>query len=78
MGLEEPLRPQSPDVGMPPASRRSRRSCSAAGYATALIGKWHLGWKPEFHPTRHGFDEFFGVLSGALDYFTHVAPDARR
>jgi len=31
-----------------------------AGYTTALIGKWHLGWKPEFHPLQRGFQEFFG------------------
>jgi arylsulfatase A len=31
------------------------------GYATACIGKWHLGHLPEFLPTRHGFDYFFGV-----------------
>ncbi len=33
----------------------------AAGYATACIGKWHLGDQPEFLPTRQGFDEFFGI-----------------
>ena len=33
----------------------------AAGYATAIFGKWHLGTRPEFSPTRHGFDEFFGI-----------------
>jgi uncharacterized sulfatase len=32
------------------------------GYATALIGKWHLGTLPQFHPTRHGFDHFYGWL----------------
>jgi len=31
------------------------------GYATACIGKWHLGDQPPFLPTRHGFDEFFGA-----------------
>jgi len=46
------------------------------GYETALIGKWHLGWKPEFGPNRHGYQEFFGILSGAADYFTHRASDA--
>jgi uncharacterized sulfatase len=32
------------------------------GYTTALIGKWHLGDQPEYHPLEHGFDEFFGIL----------------
>ena len=32
-----------------------------AGYATAIFGKWHLGHRPEFLPTRHGFDEYFGL-----------------
>ena len=32
-----------------------------SGYATKIIGKWHLGHKPQFFPTRHGFDEYFGI-----------------
>lgn len=35
-----------------------------AGYRTALIGKWHLGDQPQFHPTRFGFDHFYGFLAG--------------
>ena len=31
------------------------------GYATAIFGKWHLGYQPQFLPTRHGFDEYFGL-----------------
>ncbi|MBI1785170.1 sulfatase-like hydrolase/transferase [Candidatus Sumerlaeota bacterium] len=34
------------------------------GYATGLIGKWHLGYAPQYFPTHHGFDEFVGILSG--------------
>src|SRR3954467_7586858 len=34
------------------------------GYATALFGKWHLGIKPQYHPTKHGFDQFYGFLGG--------------
>jgi arylsulfatase A len=33
------------------------------GYATSLIGKWHLGSRPSFHPNRHGFDYYYGILS---------------
>ncbi len=42
-----------------------------AGYSTAIIGKWHLGFEPKYFPTRRGFDEFQGFLSGNIDYFTH-------
>ena len=45
------------------------------GYATALIGKWHLGFRPPFLPNAHGFDEFFGFLGGAHDYYGHQRPD---
>jgi arylsulfatase A-like enzyme len=34
-----------------------------AGYATGLVGKWHLGMEPAYHPLERGFDEFFGCLS---------------
>jgi arylsulfatase A-like enzyme len=76
VGLEEPLTARSPAVGLPAGQPTIATRLRAAGYETALIGKWHLGWRPEYQPNRHGFDEFFGSLSGALDYFTHIAPDA--
>jgi arylsulfatase A-like enzyme len=78
VGLEEPLTRNSPEVGLPDGHPTIATQLRAAGYDTALIGKWHLGWKAEFNPVRHGFDEFFGVLSGAVDYFTHAAADATR
>ena len=78
VGLEEPLTPVSPpDVGLPPNHPTIASLLKNNGYETALVGKWHLGWKPEFGPNRHGFDEFFGILSGAADYFTHQAGSAR-
>jgi arylsulfatase A-like enzyme len=78
VGLEEPLKASSgDDVGLPPDHPTVASRLRVNGYDTALVGKWHLGWKPEFGPNRHGFDEFFGVLSGAADYFTHRAADAR-
>jgi arylsulfatase A-like enzyme len=75
VGLQEPLTVRSPPVGLPAGHPTVAALMRDAGYETALIGKWHLGWRPEFHPNRHGYDEFFGNLSGALDYFTHVAAD---
>ena len=42
------------------------------GYATAIFGKWHLGYQPEFNPIHHGFDEFRGFVSGNLDYHSHI------
>jgi arylsulfatase A-like enzyme len=44
-----------------------------AGYRTALIGKWHLGYDFAFHPLNYGFDEFRGFVGGNVDYHTHVA-----
>src|SRR6185295_12751052 len=74
VGLEEPLRLASPpDAGLPPEHPTVASLLKTNGYDTSLVGKWHLGWKPEFGPNRHGFDEFFGILSGAADYFTHKA-----
>ncbi len=40
----------------------------AAGYATGIVGKWHLGTSPDFHPQQRGFDEFFGFLGGGHSY----------
>jgi arylsulfatase A-like enzyme len=36
------------------------------------VGKWHLGYKPEFSPNAHGFDYFFGFKSGLIDYYQHT------
>lgn len=44
----------------------------AAGYVTGLVGKWHLGTAPEFHPRERGFDEFFGFLRGGHNFLPDV------
>jgi len=50
------------DVGIPAGEVTLAEALQTAGYATACIGKWHLGHKSEFHPLRHGFDEYLGIL----------------
>src|SRR5688572_29465966 len=42
-----------------------------AGYRTALVGKWHAGYLLQHSPNKSGFEEFFGIFSGGVDYFTH-------
>jgi arylsulfatase A-like enzyme len=72
IGLENVLTPENAEKGLAPTEEALPRMLKRAGYATGLIGKWHLGFKPDFGPNRHGFDEFFGFLSGAVDYYAHV------
>jgi arylsulfatase A-like enzyme len=43
-----------------------------AGYATAIYGKWHLGYRTAYNPVHHGFDHFRGYVSGNVDYHSHV------
>ena len=49
-----------PGVGMPKNEITIAEMLHEVGYTTGLIGKWHQGGSAEFHPHRHGFDEFFG------------------
>lgn len=65
-GLHEPLTRHP--IGLPADPPTLPRLLRAAGYHTALVGKWHLGTAPEYHPLRHGFDEFYGFLGAAADY----------
>lgn len=58
-----------PNQGLPLTETTMADRLKAAGYRTALVGKWHLG-NGERHPMKRGFDEFFGFLGGAHDYFT--------
>ncbi|MDA5145766.1 sulfatase-like hydrolase/transferase [Streptomyces sp. AD681] len=69
-GLAEPIgnRAQGLDPNHPTLASLLKR----AGYATALIGKWHCGWLPDHSPTRSGWDEFFGNFGGALEYFSKL------
>lgn len=51
---------ERPGVGLPTSEVTIAETLQNAGYTTGLIGKWHQGGSAEFHPFRHGFDEFFG------------------
>lgn len=50
----------------------------AAGYQTALTGKWHLGSGAEHVPTARGFDHFYGFLGAAISYYTHIGENTTR
>ena len=71
VGLIEPLGADNRSVGLDPDHPTIASLLKKNRYDTALIGKWHLGSLPEWGPNAHGFDEFFGILSGAVDYHLH-------
>ncbi len=74
--LEEPINSRSkgdPKLGLPPEIPTLPSRLRDAGYATGLVGKWHLGYPPHFGPLRSGYDEFFGIMAGGVDYFTHCS-----
>jgi len=58
-------------LGLPLDQRTIADHLKAAGYATALIGKWHQGFSPAHHPQSRGFDEFFGFLVGGHNFLLH-------
>lgn len=63
------------DLGLPASEISIARLLNQSGYETAAYGKWHLGYEPKFFPRRHGFEDSFGPLGGAVDYFHHTEPD---
>jgi arylsulfatase A-like enzyme len=78
VGLEEPIferkdlsDEQLRTYGIPHEHPTVASLIKQAGYATALVGKWHLGYLPFYGPLKAGFDEFYGNMSGAVDHFTH-------
>lgn len=81
VGLEEPIQFRKfhgedvHTVGLDPVHPTDASLLKGAGYETALLGKWHLGYAPQFGPDYHGFDEFFGILSGGVDYYAHTDGD---
>ncbi|HEX6162662.1 MAG TPA: sulfatase-like hydrolase/transferase [Vicinamibacterales bacterium] len=73
--LERPLSHASStdgNLGLPATGRSLPQLLQNHGYATALIGKWHLGYLPQFSPKAHGFGSFFGFKAGYVDYYQHT------
>ncbi len=60
------------DIGLPLSETTIAEALKNVGYATAVFGKWHLGYPKEFNPIHQGFDEFIGFVSGNVDYHSHV------
>ena len=56
------------EFGLPLTETTLPDRLKAAGYATGMFGKWHLGNAPAYHPLKRGFDEFYGFLGGAHSY----------
>jgi arylsulfatase A-like enzyme len=76
-GLERalPSTPNAGNQGLPALGRSLPQLLKNNGYTTGLVGKWHLGYKPEHAPNAHGFDYFFGFKSGYTDYYRHTDSD---
>jgi arylsulfatase A-like enzyme len=71
VGLHEPL--STGDVGLPSASEQPNMPSLMrnSGYRTTLIGKWHMGALPKYGPLKSGYDEFWGIYGGGVDYYRH-------
>jgi arylsulfatase A-like enzyme len=65
------VRGESRQVGLDTSQVTIAELMKAQGYATGIMGKWHLGYQAEYNPVHHGFDEFYGYVSGNIDYHSH-------
>ncbi len=75
-----PVKPEPGDVekfnGMNVNEQTMADHLKSAGYKTGLVGKWHLGLAPQFHPNNRGFDEFYGLLGGGRSYWDQEGNDS--
>lgn len=73
-GLQTGVIPTGQRYGLSTEERTIPQALKEAGYATAIVGKWHLGhWDKKYWPQQRGFDHQYGPLIGEIDYFTHQA-----
>ena len=61
--------PTNDIAGLPLDEKTIAEVLHKEGYKSAIVGKWHLGTHPNFHPLNRGFDYFYGFLSGGHNYF---------
>lgn len=59
------------EMGIPVDQVTMGQYLQQQGYATAFYGKWHIGGADKFHPTKRGFDEFYGFRGGARSFFAY-------
>jgi len=71
IGLQEPLGDANRTLGIPVEHPTLSSLLKANNYDSILIGKYHLGNDPQFHPLRHGFSEFYGIIGSGATYFSH-------
>lgn len=72
---ERPLKPVENVVNLPLDRQTVAQALQGAGYATALFGKWHLGEKGPYHPSRRGFDEALVTMGKHFDFETNPASE---
>jgi len=70
-GVESILGAERATRGLPPQTTIAS-SLAAAGWKTAVFGKWHLGVEPGSAPLWFGFDHHFGFRAGCVDYYSHI------
>lgn len=80
-GIPDYIPGEASGIGLSPQFPTWPKHLRNVGYDTALVGKWHLGSEDEYHPTRHGYNEFTGFRVGAgisKDPVVEVAGDLRQ
>jgi arylsulfatase A-like enzyme len=73
-----PARAAADNFGLPLDQVTLADRLKKQGYATGMVGKWHLGYLPQYHPTKRGFDEYFGFLGGAHSYLDSEGDPSNR
>lgn len=68
-GRNPVIDPTDTQSGLPLSEKMISEVLKPVGYTSSIIGKWHMGTHPQFHPNNRGFDHFYGFLSGGHQYF---------